>query len=90
MIAINDKEYTYKNIKKIDKEPRIKNLRFKKKENEISEGDLLENKIKSNNIAFKTILPELMDYINDIFAQRKKEAFNKIQTQARNQNLTIT
>ena len=28
-----------------------------------------------------------MDYINDIFAQRKKEAFNKIQTQARNQNL---
>ena len=87
MIAINDKEYTYKNIKKIDKEPRIKNLRFKKKENEISEGDLLENKIKSNNIAFKTILPELMDYINDIFAQRKKEAFNKIQTQARNQNL---
>ena len=87
MIAINDKEYTYKNIKKIDKEPRIKNLRFKKKENEISEGDLLENKIKSNNIAFKTILPELMDYINDIFAQRKKDTFNKIQTQARNQNL---
>ena len=31
-----------------------------------------------------------MDYTNDIFAQRKKEAFNKIQTQARNQNLRIS
>ena len=87
MIAINDKEYTYKNVKKIDKEPRIKNLRFKKQTNEITDKDLLENKSKNNMIALKTILPELMEYINDIFNKRKDEAFSNIKTEARNKYL---
>ena len=87
MIAINDKEYTYKNVKKIDKEPRIRNLHFKKKEPQITDKDLLENKLKNNIIAFDSILPELADYINDIFAQRKSEAFNNIKNEARNAHL---
>jgi hypothetical protein len=87
MIAINDKEYTYKNIKKIDKEPRIRNLHFKKKEPQITDKDLLENKLKNNIIAFDSILPELADYINDIFAQRKREVFNNIKNEARNAHL---
>ena len=87
MIAINDKEYTYKNVKKIDKEPRIKNLRFKKQTNEITDKDLLENKSKNDMIALKTILPELMEYINDIFNKRKTEAFSNIKTEARNKYL---
>ena len=87
MIAINDKEYTYKNVKKIDKEPRIKNLRFKKQANEVTEQDLLENKSKNNMIALKAIIPELIEYINDIFRKRKSEAFSNIQTEARNKYL---
>ena len=85
MIAINDKEFTYKNVKKLDKEPRIKNLRFKKKEKEINDEELLEqNKLKNNIIAINSILPELGEYLNDIFIQRKREAFNNIKTEARN------
>ena len=85
MIAINDKEYTYKNVKKIDKEPRIKNLRFKKKEPEIADKDLLlQDNLKNNIIGINSILPELGEYLNDIFAQRKREAFNNIKTDARN------
>ena len=86
MIAINDKEFNYKNIKKIDKEPRIKSIHFKKKVSEISEKDLLENKLKNNIISLNSILPELLDYINDISLQRKKEAYYNIKSQARNIN----
>ena len=85
MIAINDKEFTYKNVKKLDKEPRIKNLRFKKKEPEITDDELNDqNKLKNNIIAINSILSELGEYLNDIFIQRKREAFDNIKTQARN------
>ena len=85
MIAINDKEFTYKNVKKMDKEPRIKNLRFKTKEPGLNKKDLImQNKLKNNLIALNSIIPELAEFINDIFSQRKREAFNKIKTEARN------
>jgi len=87
LIAINDKEFGYKHINKIDIKPKIKNLQFKTKGKEISEKDLLENKLKSNVIAFNAIIPELLDYLNDIFIKRKKEAYNLIKLKARNEML---
>ena len=85
LISINDKEFGYKNINKIEKQPKIKNLHFKNKKKEITEKDLLENKLKSNVIAFNTIIPELLDYLNDIFIERKKEAYKLIKAKARNE-----
>jgi hypothetical protein len=85
LIAINDKEFGYNYINKVDRQPKIKNLQFKKKEKEITEKDLLENKIKSNVIAFNIIIPELLDYLNDIFIKRKKEVYNLIKLKARNE-----
>jgi len=89
LIAINDKEFAYKHIDKIEKQPKLMNLHFKKKENdkEITEKDLLENKLKSNVIAFNSIIPELLDYLNDIFKQRKSEAYKLIKSKARNEKL---
>ena len=88
LIAINDKEFGYKSINKIDMQPKIKKLHFKKKEKEnITEKDLLENKLKSNVIAFNAIIPELLDYINDIFIKRKKEVYNLLKLKARNEML---
>ena len=89
LIAINDKEFAYKHINKIEKQPKVKNLHFKKKEKdkEITEKDLLEYKLKSNVIAFNSIIPELLDYLNDIFKQRKSEAYKLIKYKARNEML---
>jgi hypothetical protein len=90
LIAINGKEFAYKNINKIEKKPLIKNLHFKMKEKEKeepSEKDELDRKFKGNVIAINSVLPELLDYINDIFLKRKKDAFDLINQKARNEKL---
>ena len=84
-IAIHDREFGYKNINKKERQPQIKKLQFKKKEKEISEKDELDNKLKSNVIAFNIIIPELLDYINDIFVKRKSEVYKKIKYKARSE-----
>jgi hypothetical protein len=85
LIAINDREFGYKNINKKERQPKVKNLHFKTKEKEISEKDKLDNKLKSNVIAFNIIIPELLDYLNDIFITRKKEVYKKIKYKARSE-----
>ena len=90
LISIYDKEFGYKLFNEIDKKPKTKKLHFKMKEKEIpekeiQEKDLLENKIKSNAIAYRVIIPELIDYLNDIFIKRNKEAYELIKCRARNE-----
>jgi len=85
LIALNDKEFGYKNINKIDIQPTIKKLHFKKKEKEVTDKDLLENKIKSNAIAFNAIIPDILDYINDICMKRKKDVYEILKIKARNE-----
>ena len=82
-IAVESKLYTYKHADKVERQPQIKNLHFKKKEKVISEKDLLDNKIKYNVIAFNAIIPDLLDYINDIFKRRKAEAYYLLKDKAK-------
>ena len=87
LIAINGKEFRYKSINSIKKQAKILIFQFKKKEKEMNENDLLENKLKSNVIAFNTIIPNLLDYINDICRKRKKKIYNLIKLKSRNERI---
>ena len=87
-ISINDKEFSYRKTKTLEREPKINNLQFRNKPKENKKNKLLNNNIKSNAIAFNVIIPELLDYLNDIFLKRKKDAYDLIKDKSRNELFT--
>jgi hypothetical protein len=85
-ISISDKEFCYKKHKRLEKEPKIYNLQLKNKpKKKIGKKRILKNNIKSDVIAFNVIIPELLDYLNDIFLKRKKDAYDLIKKKAKNE-----
>ena len=84
-ISINDKEFYYKKYKTLEKEPKTYNFQLRNKpKKKIGKKRILKNNIKCDAIAFNVIIPELLDYLNDIFLKRKKDAYDLIKKKSKN------